>query len=187
MKKIVRREEALYHMRKSVKEFLYRVKEFDLDDPIVEVGKMMNHGKVYTEFPEFYVDTKEIFSNKRLIQMDIDVDTKPDICDDLLNIDKHFRDNEVGAVILLHVLEHVRNFWMVPDKLYKVLKPGGFVFIQTPWNFRFHGPRPDCWRISDDGYETLFKEKFKILILEKYNPFNDYLHPLLINVILQKE
>lgn len=181
------KEESLYHLRKSVKDFLFRIKEYDISSPIVEVGKMLSEGKVYKEYPEFYVDTKEMFSDRKLIHMDIDGSTTPDICDDILNIDRHFKPGQVGAVILLHVLEHVSRFWEIPEKLFKILKPEGLVFIQTPWNFRFHGPRPDCWRISDDGYEILFKDYFDIVVLEKYNPFNDYLHPLVLNVILKKK
>lgn len=181
------KEKKLYYLRKAVRDFLFRIKEYNICGPIVEVGKMLKEGKVYNEFPEFYVDTKELFSGADLIQMDIDNNTKPDIHDDVVNIDRHFHNEEIGAVILLHVLEHVAEFWKVPEKLSKILKPKGLVFIQTPWNFRFHGPRPDCWRISDDGYEILFKDYFEIVVLEKYNPLNDYLHPLVLNVILKKK
>lgn len=179
-------QEILYNIRKSAKNFLYHINEYDILDPIVEVGKMVKMGKNYEQFPEFYVDTKELFINKQVIQMDIDSSTNPDICDDIVNIDNHFTSENVGAIIMLHVLEHVTEFWKIPEKLSNILKPGGMVFIQTPWNFRFHGPRPDCWRISDDGYNVLFKDYFEVVLLEKYNPFNDYLHPLLINVALKK-
>ena len=180
-------EEQLYQVRKAVRDFLYRIKDCDPEGPIVEVGRMLTEGKVYEEYPEFYVDTRKLLAGKELIQLDIDAATQPDICDDVINIDKHFAPGSVGTVLLLHVLEHVTQFWALPAKLKTILKPGGRVFIQTPWNFRFHGPRPDCWRISDDGYEALFKNCLRIRELEKVNPFDDYLHPLVINVILEKD
>ena len=179
-------EKHLFHLRKAVKEFLDRIAAYAPQDPVVEVGRMLSTGKVYDEYPELFVDTRQLFSGRRLVQIDIDPLTKPDICDDVLNIDRHFQPATVGTVLLLHVLEHVTEFWRLPEKLHRILKPGGLVFVQTPWNFRFHGPRPDCWRISDDGYEALFKNWLKIRELEKVNPFDDYLHPLVINVVLEK-
>ena len=180
-------EQHFFQLRKAVKDFLLRIKDFAPQSPIIEVGRMLTEGKVYDEFPQFYVDTTSLFAGSTLIHLDIDPATKPDVCTNIVNVDQHFAPNSVGAVLLLHVLEHVTEFWKVPAKLRTILKPGGLVFVQTPWNFRFHGPRPDCWRISDDGYEALFKDCLTIKELEKVNPFDDYLHPLVINVVLQKD
>lgn len=181
------REEALYQLRKGVRDFLCEIPQYDIADPIVEVGRMRPEGKVYEMYPELYVDTRTLFPGRKLISLDIDPETQPDICDDVIHIERHFQPGEVGGVILLHVLEHVTRFWELPAKLHRILKPGGLVFVQTPWNFRFHGPRPDCWRISDDGYEHLFKEHFTILELKKHNPLGHDLHPLAISVVLQKK
>jgi SAM-dependent methyltransferase len=180
-------EKYFYELRKAVKDFLLAIKTHAPESPIVEVGRMLTEGKVYDQFPEFYVDTKALFAGSELVHLDIDPATHPDVCCDIVDIDRHFAPASVGAVLLVHVLEHVTEFWKVPAKLRTILKPGGLVFAQTPWNFRFHGPRPDCWRISDDGYEALFKDQLTIVSLEKVNPFDDYLHPLVINVVLRKD
>lgn len=180
------RERSLLEVRKGVWDFFHRIPDYSFGDPIVEVGKMSTAGKVYEQFPEYYVDTKELFAGRELIQLDLDPATEPDICDDVVHIDRHFERAGVGAVLMIHVLEHVRELWKVPEKLAEILQPEGLVFIQSPWNFRFHGPRPDCWRISDDGYDALFGAHFEIVELEKVNPFEDYLHPLMINVVLRK-
>ncbi len=147
---------------------------------------MLPYGKVYDLYPEYFVDTRALLAPAEVALYDIDPSTSPEICDDIVNIDRHFADGSLGTVILLHVLEHVPTFWELPQKLFNVLRPGGMVFIQTPWNFRLHGPRPDCWRISDDGYESLFGKLFEIVLLEKVNPRDEYLHPLAMNVVLRK-
>jgi SAM-dependent methyltransferase len=180
-------EKQFFHVRKAVRDFLLRISALAPESPIVEVGRMLTEGKVYEDYPELYVDTKQLFAGRELIHLDIDPRTNPQICDDVVNIDRHFAPGTVGTVLLVHVLEHVTELWKLPAKLRTILKPGGRVFAQTPWNFRFHGPRPDCWRISDDGYEALFKDCLTIEEMEKVNPFDDYLHPLVINVVLRKE
>lgn len=180
-------EQKLYYVRQGAFEFLKSAKNYIIPEgKIVEVGKSIPEGKVYEQYPQFYIDTKELFSPRPVVQIDIDASTKPDICCDIIDIDKYFDHGTVGAVVLMHVLEHVRKFWLVPQKLHNILVPGGLVFIQTPWNFRFHGPRPDCWRISDDGYQSLFDQGFEFISLEQYNPLDDYLHPIVMNVVLRK-
>ena len=181
------REEPLYLLRKGAYEFLQETKNYPLPEgPVIEVGKALTEGKVYEQYPEFYVDTKKFFAPRPLVQVDIDAKTQPDICCDIVDIDRHVKSESAAAVLLLHILEHVCELWKVPEKVYSILKPGGLLFIQTPWNFRFHGPRPDCWRISDDGYQALLKDRFEILKLEQYNPQGQHLHPLMINVVAKK-
>ncbi len=179
--------DTLLHVRRAAFDFLQRIQGLAPESPILEVGTMQTQGKVFDAYPELYVDTKVLFAGSTLVRLDLDPTASPDICDDVLNVDRHFAPASVGSVLLLHVLEHVTEFWRLPAKLETILKPGGRVFIQTPWNFRFHGPRPDCWRISDDGYAALFKDCLTIETLEQVNPFGDYLHPLAMNVILRKD
>jgi hypothetical protein len=76
----------------------------------------------------------------------------------------------------------------VPRVLDRILAPGGLAFIATPWNFRFHGPRPDCWRISDDGYAALFAEtpRLEIVDLVKNGVASQPLHPASIHCVVRK-
>lgn len=43
-----------------------------------------------------------------------------------------FEDNSFDLVYSLEVIEHVKNYQSMVDEIYRVLKPGGQVFIQTP-------------------------------------------------------
>ena len=180
-------EQELYYLRKSVHGFMKSIPSYNPAGPILEVGRMFPEGKVYESFPDLFIDSKDLFQGQQLLYLDIDPQVKPDICDDVVNLRRHVSDGSLGAVVAVHVLEHVRQFWTLPDIFAAVLKPQGLLFIQTPWNFRFHGPRPDCWRISDDGYEELFGKHFEILKLEKYAPFGQPLHPLTISVVMRKK
>lgn len=177
-------EPRLATLRRATADFLHRIGGYVPTPPIVEVGPAVPWGHAYDAAPEAYVDTRTLFPG--VIRVDTDPATLPDICDDVLHLDRHFAPASVGAVLLLHVLEHMPAFWRLPALLHTLLRPGGLVFIQTPWNFRFHGPRPDCWRISDDGYRVLFGEQFTIRALDQINPTGDPLHPLVLNIVLEK-
>ncbi|KKT29433.1 hypothetical protein A3I36_00595 [Candidatus Giovannonibacteria bacterium RIFCSPLOWO2_02_FULL_45_28] len=73
-----------------------------------------------------------------------------------------FKDGSVDAVIAESLLEHV--VW--PEKIIagfrRVLKPGGLVYIVTPFIFGFHSSPDDYYRWTTSGLRELlsgFKEK----------------------------
>ena len=49
--------------------------------------------------------------------------------------------------------------------MYKYLKPGGLLYLSLPFQFRIHGPIPDCYRISEYGLKHLL-QKYKYEIIE---------------------
>lgn len=89
---------------------------------------------------------------------------------------------------MLSVLEHVENIFAVPQELYNITKPGSLVFINTPFLFKVHGPIPDCWRISEFGYNALFRKHFIIKSIDTYPPdeLGKNSMPLSLNVILER-
>ena len=138
-----------------------------LRGPVLEVGPMTRSGQnspVYAQFPETFFDSREAITARGLdyLSLDIDAGAAPDFCCSLLDAERHLAPGSLGAVIMMSCLEHMPAMFKVPALLHKLLQPGGEVFCLTPWNLRFHGPRPDCWRISDDGYRALFAEGFEI-------------------------
>jgi len=68
------------------------------------------------------------------------------------------------VVVCTEVLEHVKQPFKAVAEIYRVLKPGGVAVVTTPFNFRIHGPAPDCWRFTRQGLEVLFSD-FEILEL----------------------
>jgi hypothetical protein len=139
--------------------------------------------------PETYVDMRDEISKKGLKYLSLDIDpmASPDICCDLMSAKDHIEANSIGSIILMSCLEHMPRVFEAPKLLHHILKPGGFIFALTPWNLRFHGPRPDCWRISDDGYQALFGEHFNIVKIEKIACPGRLLSPVGLKAILQKK
>ena len=88
-------------------------------------------------------------------------------------------------IICTEVLEHTRQPFDAVENIYKMLKPGGCAFVSTPFNFRIHGPLPDCWRFTKYGLEELFK-KFEIIELNELKSDDRELMPIQYTLIAKK-
>lgn len=85
-------------------------------------------------------------------------DYAPDIVGDIHALP--FADSSEEAILCLSVLEHVENPWKAAEELYRVLKPGGYLFVHVPFLFYYHAERgyyKDYWRFTEDSVEILFK------------------------------
>lgn len=68
-----------------------------------------------------------------------------------------FQDDSLSGVCILSVLEHVSQPWKIAEEVYRVLKPGGFVFAYTPFYFPYHGAPYDYFRYTDNGLRAIFQ------------------------------
>jgi len=86
-------------------------------------------------------------------------DYQPDIIGDIHSLP--FPDNSQEAIICIAVLEHVENPFKAFKEMHRVLKPGGYCFIYTPFLYYYHaepGYYHDYWRFSKDALELLSKD-----------------------------
>lgn len=83
-----------------------------------------------------------------------------------------FKDNYFDVVLSSSCLEHDECFWMTFLEMCRVLKPGGFIYINTPSSGYYHSYPVDCWRFYPDSYKALEKwgnkMGYKISLLESY-------------------
>ncbi len=185
-------EHNLKIIRETAAAFLYEIAERpDLEAPVLDVGPMWSGSGVFKKYPRLYVDTTSLFANKGVEYQTLDIDAQIgcDYVGDFADGIDFLPAGRFGAVILNHCIEHMPRVFKVPAVLAHILKPGGRAFLATPWNFRFHGPRPDCWRISDDGYHALF-DSCPELEIESIvtNPVaSQPLHPASIHCIVRKK
>jgi len=117
-------------------------------------GDPLPKGEYSPLFPTFDIET-------------IDADSKwgPDIICDITkpNEDMLLR---YDLVIIVQVIEHIKNLWDLPKALYQITKPHAHIIIDCPWNYPYHAEPPsfgDYWRITKDGFHALFEKQFNII------------------------
>lgn len=104
---------------------------------------------------------ESLFQKTRYETMDVSLDYAPDIVGDIHAIP--LSDSSVDAVICRSVLEHVQDPQRAMKELYRVLKPGGLLFIQVPSTYPYHarkgfGAYKDYWRFFDDTLQMIGSE-----------------------------
>jgi hypothetical protein len=119
--------------------------------------------------------------------LDIDTSAKTDFIGNVEDLS--FIKEKFDVIIMLEIIEHVENIFVLSQSLNDATNSKARVFINSPYMFKVHGPIPDCWRISEYGYRFLFKEHFNV---ETINPFppnelGKNTMPLSINVVLNKK
>jgi len=70
----------------------------------------------------------------------------------------NFGDQLYDVVISGNCMEHVEDLHRWSKAVKKIIKPGGFLCITTPWKINEHRHPIDCWRIMPDGMRWLFKD-----------------------------
>tara|TARA_Y100000310_G_C20462298_1_gene705950 strand:- start:79 stop:777 length:699 start_codon:yes stop_codon:yes gene_type:complete len=69
-----------------------------------------------------------------------------------------FKDNFVDAVICESLLEHVLDPKVVLNEVYRVLKPGGMMYLSIPFIIPFHSSPHDYYRWTAAGSRELLKD-----------------------------
>ncbi len=113
-------------------------------------------GEYSPMFPDFQIKT-----------FDLDPKWGPDIVGDITNSD--FNDNSWDVIVCVQVAEHIETIWELPKEIHRILSPGGYLIVDCPWDYPYHAEPPsfkDCWRITKDGFESLFKDQFRIIEIQ---------------------
>ena len=72
--------------------------------------------------------------------------------------DLKFDDETFDGVVCWSILEHVPNPQKAISELYRVLKPGGQIWVQLPFLYPFHEEPKDYWRVTPDGLRIWLKD-----------------------------
>lgn len=117
--------------------------------------------------------------------LDIDPESRSTYTADLCSCESIVGCGSYDFVVCTEVLEHTRQPFDAVNSIHKILKEGGIAFVSTPFNFRIHGPLPDCWRFTEYGLRELFKS-FEILELNALESSDRFLMPIQYTLIAQK-
>lgn len=123
--------------------------------------------------------------NVKVETLDIDPQSSADHIADLCSCADVIGHERFDFIVCTEVLEHTRQPFDATRNMLQMLKPGGLVFVSTPFNFRIHGPLPDCWRFTEHGLRELFKD-YEILELEALESEDRFLMPVQYTLVARR-
>lgn len=111
--------------------------------------------------PNEHGGAKEFFKTSvETLDIHEGADYQFDLCDmeDTNQLNSEYRSliESFDCIICTEVLEHTENPFWAADTLMELIKPGGEIYITTPFNLRIHNPLPDNWRFTEHGLRQLF-------------------------------
>jgi SAM-dependent methyltransferase len=74
--------------------------------------------------------------NTKIVSTDIIADYNPDLVDDICN--STIGTSSYDAIYCDAILEHVQNYETAIENIYRILKPGGELFVYVPFFWPFH-------------------------------------------------
>jgi len=93
----------------------------------------------------------------RIVNLDIANHESVDIVNSGLQLP--FKDNSLQVVISQEVLEHLPEPDVSIAEAFRVLKPGGRFYCQTPFIIGYHPGPNDYWRFTKEGMQQLFSKQ----------------------------
>lgn len=113
---------------------------------------------------------KPIFEKASYVGVDMAQGPNVDIvanCNDL-----PFENNSFDIIVSISCFEHDNMFWLTFLEMLRVLKPGGFLYVNAPSNGPYHAHPTDNWRFYLDSWKALEewgkKNGFEIDLVENY-------------------
>jgi SAM-dependent methyltransferase len=104
---------------------------------------------------------------------------------DLCGQNPHVPSGHYDIVVCTEVLEHVLQPFKAVAELQRYLRPDGILLVSTPYNYRIHGPLPDCWRFTEHGLRALL-DGFEIVKLTPLETPDRPLMPINYTVTARK-
>jgi hypothetical protein len=136
--------------------------------------------------PQDHEGAKPYFSKATVETLDIDPQSGADYIADLCSTNNEvIPSNHFDFVVCTEVLEHTLQPFDAVNEIQRILKSGGLAFVSAPFNFRIHGPLPDCWRFTEHGLRALFKE-FEVVNLDELADKNRFLMPTHYTLVVRK-
>lgn len=113
---------------------------------------------------------RPLFESEEYLGMDMEEGPNVDVVGHSHDIP--FPDNSFDAITSSSCFEHDDMFWISFLEMIRVLKPGGYMYINAPSNGPYHGYPGDNWRFYADSWASLEKwgigNGYNIKLVESY-------------------
>lgn len=112
-----------------------------LRPPVLEIGSRLDDPAAW------WADNRHLCRGQ-WIGVDAQPGTNVDLVTDAESLS--LPDASVGSVVCSEVLEHTRRPWRVIAEAYRVLQPGGWLLLTTPFCHPLHNCPHDYWRLTPE-------------------------------------
>jgi len=153
-----------------------------------ECAKKYDHNEILVLdiAPQVHEGAKVYFKKAKIETLDIDSNSGATYIADITKYNKFMPDKKFDVIICTEVLEHTLDPFSAVKEIYRLLKFGGGILLLTvPFNFRIHGPLPDCWRFTEHGLIELLKN-FSTVKIESIDTPERGLMPIHYTIIATK-
>lgn len=138
--------------------------------------------------PQVHAGARQFFLKSQVLTADIDEKSGANyIIDICQNNEEKIASATFDIIVCTEVLEHTLNPFLAIKEIHRLLKRGGVLLMSTPFDFRIHGPLPDCWRFTEHGIKALLKKDFEAIEITALENENRFLMPLHYLTIAMKE
>lgn len=169
-------KEHLDQMRENIRRFMGECSRIYANAP----------GILLDIAPQDHEGARPFFQRQVQVKtLDIDPNSGCDYIGDICTRNNAIDDSSFDFVVCTEVLEHVRRPFEAVKEIERILRPGGMVFVSTPFNFRIHGPLPDCWRFTEHGLRELFCD-FDVELLEALETESRFLMPIQYTLVARR-
>ena len=144
-------------------------------------------GRLLDIAPQDYESAAVHFRQAHISTLDIDPESGATYIADLCHCNEDLLpSSSFDWVVCTETLTRVRDPFAAIGEIRRLLKPGGYAFLTTPFNVAIHERLPDCWRFTEDGLRALLRD-FTIISLEQTGTCGRPQMPLHYRVIARKD
>jgi SAM-dependent methyltransferase len=162
---IASRYNDAYILRWSVYDFMQEIIKEVQNSTVLEIGPREASGHASLPMIKImppFVDLGKELKNCIYKTCDMNKNIKPDYLCDVADIFDFIEPESFDAVVAMEVMEHSPRMWELPNVFYRLLKPGGRLYVSSPFYVHHHDPHPDYWRFTEEAYQLLFGKLFNI-------------------------
>jgi len=137
--------------------------------------------------PQDHEGARSHFPNVVIVEtIDINPDSGATYVGDITKLNECLVADGYDFVVCTEVLEHTLNPFAAIAEIQRILKPSGLLMLTVPFNFRIHGPLPDCWRFTEHGLRSLLSD-FDLIELSTVECPGRPLMPIHYRVVARKD
>lgn len=109
---------------------------------------------------------RQCFSNAHYTGFDYYAGENVDVVGDAHNLSAYF-DHQFDLIFSSAVFEHLAMPWKASTEIIKLLKTGGYVFVETHYSYSSHERPWHFFQFSENALDVLFPEKFGMKCVKK--------------------